>query len=161
MNDGTGIYECTDCEGEIELTLECPKCEEELEVKEWGKTECPECEAVFDSWKKAEINPGDDVEEDEDETTASCEKCGYIFEEYKEAGQIIKDQIPAKALQNFGPVALNTLMFGPLGGLVMANWEAVMDIPHAWKAYTGDELDAINAARFPCPECGNTSWEES
>ncbi|MEI7818399.1 MAG: DnaJ domain-containing protein, partial [Desulfuromonadales bacterium] len=38
VNDGTGIYECTENACEIEITLNCPECGRELEVEEWGGT---------------------------------------------------------------------------------------------------------------------------
>ena len=55
VNDGTGIYECPDCGGDIEISLACPHCGEELEVEEWGENECPACGASFDSWEEAEV----------------------------------------------------------------------------------------------------------
>jgi len=60
INDGTGIYECSDCQGDIEITLACPKCEVELQMEEWGQTECPDCGASFDSWKKAQVTASDE-----------------------------------------------------------------------------------------------------
>jgi hypothetical protein len=55
VNDGTGNYECPDCGGDIEITLACPECAEELEVEEWGDTECPDCVISFDSWDEAQV----------------------------------------------------------------------------------------------------------
>ena len=85
-----------------------------------------------------------------------CKGCHKDFPDYKVAGQKIKDEIPWIALQAAAPVVINTMIFGPLGtawGLA-SNWQVVMDVPHAWKAYVGSNRDAINAAELPCPSCG-------
>ncbi len=96
-----------------------------------------------------------------------CTGCDQEFPKvdgfgYKEAGQAIKDQIPWIALEQFGPVVLTAVIFGPLtASLGLAyNWQAVMDVPRAWHAYNGSRTDAINDAQIPCPTCRRyVEWE--
>ena len=85
-----------------------------------------------------------------------CKGCGRDFPQYKEVAQAIKDQIPWTVLEKAGPVVLTTVVLGPyVGALVLANdYQAVMDTPAAWKAFIGSRRDALNAAKFPCPSCG-------
>ena len=81
---------------------------------------------------------------------------------YKEVGQAIKDQIPWKVFEQFGPVVLTGIIFGPMvGALALApNWEHVLSIPDAWEIYSGSRTGALNRAQIPCPCCRrHVGWE--
>jgi hypothetical protein len=96
------------------------------------------------------------------ERIACCKHCRHSFKKGKNAARVIKDQIPWKILGDFGPVVLNVAIFGPIGVVFSSpDWQAVMDVPHAWKAYNADkDCDVLEAARFPCPICGRDKWKE-
>jgi serine/threonine protein kinase/Zn finger protein HypA/HybF involved in hydrogenase expression len=82
VNDGTGTYECPDCGGDIDIGLACPRCGQELELEQWGKTDCPGCGASFDSWKKAVVTLAEE-EADEGLHEVECPNCNQI--------QVVKD----------------------------------------------------------------------
>ncbi len=81
ISDGTGEYECSDCDSKFALKLKCPCCKKGLEVDQWGLIKCPFCSKQFDSWEKSELESHEDKieESDQDETTvAECPHCGNL-----------------------------------------------------------------------------------
>ena len=79
ISDGTGQYECNDCGSEFTLKLQCPQCENQLEVKKWGLSECPFCSEKFDSWQASSLEPQEEIIDESDQDTCTdveCPHCG-------------------------------------------------------------------------------------